>query len=174
MIKIDKNPYNLEKIKLIQKSDRCRECIGKLFNKNNYIYLGKGKYTSNTMFVIPPYNIDKISPVERELSQLYKELFDRDIYEHSYITQSIKCPIKDVDKIQQAYYKCNYFLYDEIYIINPSVVFVIGKQYEYIANQFKSIFTNILFINTPNPLTKTLNPQQYKELQSQLKKYVLL
>lgn len=171
---MDNNCRNLIKITSISRTECCQECIGRVYNKNTYIYYGVGNTNANTMFIIPPHEINKLTPVEEELFYLFGELFNKDLYKDCYVTRSVKCPIKDNDKIETAFNNCKHNLYNEIYIVAPRRIIIIGKSNSFIKDIFDKIFVGIQIIVVPSPLTKTINSSAYNELKEQLKKYVLL
>lgn len=171
----DDNPYNLERVGYIKNQQDCKDCAGRIYNNNQFLYYGKGTITTRTMFIIPPHEINKITPVEEGLSEVFKELFNIDIHKVCYITTSIKCPVKDKELIHScAKEHCYKHLYNEMYIVTPRIVFVVGKDYDYILSEFAVVFPGIKFICIPSPLTKTINPSSFNQLKESLKKYVIL
>ncbi len=170
----DRNINNLQKFCIKARQERCRNCIGIVYNKDTYLYYGRDNGIMKVMFIIPPHDISRISPVEEELRNLYKELFDKDIYKYAYITRCIKCNIKDDDKIVEAFKNCKQHIFNEICFHTPSVVFVVGNKYSFIKEEFEYIFPYAKFVILPSPLTKNINISAYNKLKELLKQYVIL
>lgn len=170
----EENPNNLTKITYLKKCEFYDKCIGKMYNNDLYYYYGKGNLNAYTMFIIPPHETNKVPPVEKALNETFTELFNIDICKSCYITRSIKCPVKEKDKLEETFKKCSTHLYNEMYIVAPRVVIIIGMDNSYISDIFQPIFPKIKFITVPNPLTKTINTSAYNKLKEILKKYVIL
>lgn len=117
---------------VINKIRMCESCPLHVFAEDGQVIMfGAGNIFSDTIMVLPPYDIkakvDYITMIDL-LECAYKEITGLDIFEETYITRSIKCFSKtNYDLNTIAIKECANKLYYEIVRIQPNKVIVFDK-----------------------------------------------
>ena len=133
--RIDKEELSAEHYKTtlcINKVKICSNCPLKLYaKKNENIVLGIGNVVTDTIMVLPSYDVKaKIGyrTMLNVIQDVYRELTSRDILEDYYITRSIKCLNKtDFNLEKDAIKHCITNLFYEISRINPKKLIIFDK-----------------------------------------------
>lgn len=130
----------------IHKHSNCSNCPIKLYNdESKTIIYGVGNIFTDTIFVLPTYDVNAKIGYETLLTLLqkqYKELTNKEVLEDCYITRVIKCFKKTNFDLERSAVKfCIYNLLYEIIRIKPKKVIFLTKDYNDIIGFLNQYFT---------------------------------
>lgn len=117
----------------IHKTDLCANCPLKLYaNKDENIILGTGNIITDTMLILPSYDVKagiEYNTILNIVEDKYKEIKGTNLFEDCYITRTIKCFNKtDFDLEKDAIKFCITNLFYEVSRIRPRKVIIFDKQ----------------------------------------------
>lgn len=117
----------------IHKTDLCANCPLKLYaNKDENIILGTGNIITDTMLILPSYDVKagiEYNTILNIVKDKYKEIKGTNLFEDCYITRTIKCFNKtDFDLEKDAIKFCITNLFYEVSRIKPRKVIIFDKQ----------------------------------------------
>ena len=119
----------------------CAHCIGcpaRLYTPNEFIVYGKGNVCSPIMFIIYDSYKHKQDNINL-LKDIYKELFQKDIFEEHYVTTAVKCECSN-EILMQSFMYCRYFLTTELTTILPRKIIIIGNIRLNFGNEYKTYY----------------------------------
>lgn len=160
---------------LIRKADVCSQCPLKLYaNEDDKIILGTGNIITNTIMVLPSYDIKAgigYTTMLKITQDTYKDIVGRELLEDVYVTRSIKCLNKtDFNLDKDAIKSCITNLFYEVSRITPRKVIIFDKQlynfglYRCIAGKFvvkTCISPGVMYYDNQN--LKDIFIKQFKE-----------
>lgn len=134
--KVKKNEIAIEHYStqlFIRKADVCSQCPLKLYaNEDDKIILGTGNIITNTIMVLPSYDVKAgigYTTMLKITQDTYKDIVGRELLEDVYVTRSIKCLNKtDFNLDKDAIKSCITNLFYEISRITPHKVIIFDKQ----------------------------------------------
>lgn len=111
----------------------CSQCPLKLYAKDDEkIMLGVGNINTNTIIVLPSYDIKAgigYTTLLQILQDAYREIKGTDVFEECYVTRSIKCFNKtDFNLEKDAIKSCIVNLFYECSRLTPTKVIILDKQ----------------------------------------------
>lgn len=111
----------------------CDNCPLKLYaKKDDKIILGTGNITTNTIIVLPSYDIKagiEYPTMLKIVQDTYKDIKGIELLEECYVTRSIKCLNKtDFNLEKEAIKNCICNLYYELIRIKPTKLIIFDKQ----------------------------------------------
>lgn len=117
----------------IHKANICANCPLKLYaEKNDKIILGIGNIMTNTIMILPSYDVKaKIgySTILKIIQDAYRDIKGTELLEECYVTRSIKCLNKtDFNLEKDAIKSCITNLFYEVGRITPKKVIIFDKQ----------------------------------------------
>ena len=109
----------------INKIDICSNCPLKLYSKeNDTIVFGTGNRVTNTMIILPSYDIKadvNYNTILKITRDTYKDITNKELLEDCYVTRAIKCVNKtDFNLEKEAIKNCICNLYYELSRIKPN------------------------------------------------------
>lgn len=117
----------------ISTCNSCSNCPCKIYNNGNKIVFGIGNINTDTIFILPNYNLTKDNNILDIISNYYTDITGRNIIEDCYITRCIKCDSNiDYDVQSLSLHYCIHILLYEINRIKPSKIIVLDKDMRYI------------------------------------------
>ena len=151
----------------INKIDICSNCPLKLYSKeNDTIVFGTGNRITNTMIILPSYDIKadiNYNTILKIVRDTYKDITNKELLEDCYVTRAIKCVNKtDFNLEKEAIKNCICNLYYEFSRIKPNKL-IIGL-YNY--NRGKYIVKTVIspaVIYYDNQNLKDIFVRQFKE-----------
>lgn len=145
----------------------CQNCPLKIYAKeNDKIIFGVGNIFSNTIIILPSYNVNaKIehNTILKILQDAYKDITGTDVLEDCYVTRSIKCLNKtDFNLDKEAIKSCISNLYYEIGRILPKKLIIFDKNINdyYMCNSIQKSF---IIKNVISPGVMYYNNQGLKD-----------
>lgn len=159
----------------IHKSDVCFRCPLKLYaNENDKIIFGTGNIVTDTIIVLPSYDIKAgvgYTTMLKIIQDAYKDIVGRELLEDTYVTRSIKCLNKtDFNLDKDAIKSCITNLFYEVSRIAPRKVIIFDKQlydfglYRYIRGKLvvkTCISPEVMYYDNQN--LKDIFIKQFKE-----------
>lgn len=153
----------------------CSNCPIKLYaNDNDTIVFGVGNIFSNTIMILPSYDVKAgigYPTILKILQDTYKDINSKELLEDYYITRSVKCLNKtDFNLEKDAIKNCINHLFYEVSRIKPAKVIIFDKQlydfglYNCNAGKFvtKSVISPaVMYYNNEN--LKNIFMKQLKE-----------
>ena len=131
----------------INKIDICSNCPLKLYSKeNDTIVFGTGNRITNTMIILPSYDIKadiNYNTILKIVQDTYKDITNKELLEDCYVTRAIKCVNKtDFNLDKQLYdfglYNYNRGKYIVKTVISPAVIYYDNQNLKDIfVRQFK-------------------------------------
>ena len=157
------------------KADVCSRCPLKLYaKKDDKIILGAGNVMTDTIMVLPSYDVKaKIGYITmlQIVQDVYKDITGKELLEEVYVTRVIKCLNKtDFNLEREAIKSCLNNLYYEIGRITPRKLIIFDKQiydfglYKY--NQGKYVVKTVIspgVMYYDNDALKEVFIKQFKE-----------
>ena len=135
----------------------CTDCPIKLFKREDEkVIYGIGNICTNTVFVLPPYDIRtniKYETLLNKLIEVYKEITNKNILEEHYVTRIIKCLDKsNYEMYDKAATKCiNHFI-TELNFIKPTKLIFFGDSLNHAYNNlFSKININVEIFDVYSP-----------------------
>lgn len=118
----------------INKIDICSNCPLKLYSKeNDTIVFGTGNRVTNTMIILPSYDIKadiNYNTILKIVRDTYKDITDKELLEDCYVTRAIKCVNKtDFNLEKEAIKNCICNLYYELSRIKPNKLIILINNY---------------------------------------------
>lgn len=115
------------------KADICSKCPLKLYaNEDDKIIFGTGNIITNTIMVLPSYDVKAgigYPTMLKILQDAYKDVKGMELLEDCYVTRGIKCLNKtDFNLEKDAIKSCITNLFYEVSRIAPSKVIIFDKQ----------------------------------------------
>lgn len=115
------------------KADVCSQCPLKLYAKeDDKIILGTGNVMTNTIMVLPSYDVKAgigYPTILKILQDAYRDINGMELLEECYVTRSIKCLNKtDFNLEKDAIKSCIKNLFYEVSRITPLKVIIFDKQ----------------------------------------------
>lgn len=159
----------------INKIDICSNCPLKLYSKeNDTIVFGTGNRITNTMIILPSYDIKadiNYNTILKIVRDTYKDITNKELLEDCYVTRVIKCVNKtDFNLKKEAIKNCICNLYYEFSRIKPNKLIIFDKQlYDfglYNYNRGKYIVKTVIspaVIYYDNQNLKDIFVRQFKE-----------
>lgn len=151
----------------IKKAICCSNCPIRLYaNENDKIIFGVGNICSDTIMILPSYDvnagIDYIT-ILTLLQNAYKEITDRELLEDCYITRYVKCLDKTDRNLNNTAVKyCLSNLYYEIGRIQPKKVISFNKDYVCYIDRITDF--GIKLINVISPGVMYYNNDKLKDI----------
>lgn len=117
----------------INKIDICSNCPLKLYSKeNDTIVFGTGNRVTDTMIILPSYDIKSdvnYNTILKIVRDIYKDITNKELLEDCYVTRTIKCVNKtDFNLEKEAIKNCICNLYYELSRIKPTKLIIFDKQ----------------------------------------------
>lgn len=118
----------------INKIDICSNCPLKLYSKeNDTIVFGTGNRITNTMIILPSYDIKadiNYNTILKIVRDTYKDITNKELLEDCYVTRVIKCVNKtDFNLEKEAIKNCICNLYYEFSRIKPNKLIILINNY---------------------------------------------
>lgn len=117
----------------IHKANVCANCPLKLYaEKDDKIILGTGNIMTNTIMILPSYDVKAgigYPTMLKIIQDAYKDIKGMELLEECYVTRSIKCLNKtDFNLEKDAIKSCIINLFYEVSRITPKKVIIFDKQ----------------------------------------------
>ena len=117
----------------IHKANVCGNCPLKLYaEKDDKIILGTGNIMTNTIMILPSYDVKAgigYPTMLKIIQDAYKDIKGMELLEECYVTRSIKCLNKtDFNLEKDAIKSCITNLFYEVSRITPKKVIIFDKQ----------------------------------------------
>ena len=117
----------------IHKANVCANCPLKLYaEKDDKIILGTGNIMTNTIMILPSYDVKAgigYPTMLKIIQDAYKDIKGMELLEECYVTRSIKCLNKtDFNLEKDAIKSCITNLFYEVSRITPKKVIIFDKQ----------------------------------------------
>lgn len=117
----------------IHKANVCANCPLKLYaEKDDKIILGTGNIMTNTIMILPSYDVKAgigYPTMLKIIQDAYKDIKGMELLEECYVTRSIKCLNKtDFNLEKDAINSCITNLFYEVSRITPKKVIIFDKQ----------------------------------------------
>lgn len=117
----------------INKIDICSNCPLKLYSKeNDTIVFGTGNRITDTMIILPSYDIKadvNYNNILKIVRDTYKDITGKELLENCYVARTIKCINKtDFNLEKEAIKNCICNLYYELSRIKPIKLIIFDKQ----------------------------------------------
>lgn len=157
------------------KADICSRCPLKLYaKKDDKIILGAGNVMTDTIMVLPSYDVKAgigYPTMLKILQDAYRDIKDMELLEECYVTRGIKCLNKtDFNLDKDAIKSCITNLFYEVSRITPRKVIIFDKQlYDfglYNCNRGKFIVKTVIspgVMYYDNDALKEVFIKQFKE-----------
>lgn len=137
------------------KADICSRCPLKLYaNEDDKIILGTGNIITNTIMVLPSYDVKAgigYPTMLKILQDAYRDIKGMELLEDYYVTRSIKCLNKtDFNLEKDAIKSCIKNLSYEISRIRPKKIIIFDKfLYDFISTNYTIICPKIYQVVSP-------------------------
>lgn len=152
----------------IHKADICANCPLKLYaEKDDKIILGTGNIMTNTIMILPSYDVKagiEYTTMLKIIQDAYKDIKGMELLEECYVTRSIKCLNKtDFNLEKDAIKSCITNLFYEVGRIVPKKV-IIFDRYLYDFGLYKYNQGKFIVKTCISPGVMYYNNQTFKDI----------